>query len=182
MGQVERGRMVIGKLQMRWPKKPCEGSRFAGAEFGVAGMARAPYWHRQATQTLKPSLIATGFLCLALASGNAPATDCQQAVTTPELNQCAKIEQQKVEAKLNMVYQQVLRTLNEPDTESDKFSEMKQKLIQAQRAWVKFRELDCDAVYSFHAGGTIRTLMFIDCMQEHATQRIKDLEDTYGSK
>lgn len=68
MGQIERGRMVIGKLQMRWSKKPFEGSRFAGAEFGVAGMARAPYWRRQATQTLKPSLIATGFLCLAVKS------------------------------------------------------------------------------------------------------------------
>ncbi len=105
------------------------------------------------------------------------ALDCKKAVSTLEINECASIAEQKVEAKLNHVYQRVLKSLDQPDTETELYSEMKKKLINAQRAWVKFREADCDAVFQFHASGTIRTVMHIGCMQTHAERRIQDLEE-----
>lgn len=135
-----------------------------------------------ATHTMKPSHLIGTLLGMALACGSAHAIDCKQAITTPDINHCAKQEQLAVEARLNAAYQKTLKSLNEPDTEIEKYSEMKQKLIQAQRAWVKFRDLDCDAVYAFHAGGTIRTVMFLGCMQRHAEQRIKALDQTYGPR
>lgn len=131
---------------------------------------------------MKPSTAHGIFALLLLASGTAHAINCKEAITTPDLNHCAKQAQELVEVKLNKVYQQTLKELSQPDSEQEDYSEMKRKLIGAQRAWVKFRELDCDAVYTFHAGGTIRTVMFIGCMQKHAERRIKDLEDTYGAK
>lgn len=107
---------------------------------------------------------------------SALALDCNKAITTPEINQCAKIEQDKIEAKLNKIYQRVLKTLDKPDTEIEYYSKMKESLIAAQRAWVKFREADCDAVFEKNASGTIRTVMYIECMQARAEQRIKELE------
>ena len=70
----------------------------------------------------------------------------------------------------------MLKSLDKPDEELEKYSEMKKKLIVAQRAWVKFREADCAAVYAKSASGTMRTGLFIGCMQSHAEQRIKTLE------
>ena len=104
------------------------------------------------------------------------ALDCKTARSTPEINECASIEQQKVETKLNETYQRIIRSLDQPDTELEKFSQMKSSLIAAQREWGKFRDADCKAVYTFYQGGTIRGLMFTACMQSHAEDRIKDLQ------
>ncbi|MES2206878.1 MAG: lysozyme inhibitor LprI family protein [Pseudomonadota bacterium] len=104
------------------------------------------------------------------------ASNCNNAVTTPDINQCAKIEQEKVEVKLNLTYQDVIKRFSVPDTKDDKPSEIKESLVKAQRAWLKFREADCHAVYVQNQGGTIRTAMYIGCMQARAEQRIKELK------
>jgi len=117
---------------------------------------------------MKRSLIALGVSLLALA--DARALDCANAVTTPDMNECAAREQKVVEANLNRTYQQLLKDLNDPDSAATK-----KKLVVAQRAWVKFREADCAAVYEHYAGGTIRNLMHSGCMRGRAEQRIKEL-------
>lgn len=104
------------------------------------------------------------------------ALNCKKALTTSDINECARAEQKIVEAKLNKTYQRVLKGLDQPDNETEKYSEMKQKLIEAQSAWGQFRKADCDAVYARYAGGTIRSVMFIGCMLQHAEQRIEALE------
>ena len=108
-------------------------------------------------------------LLLAAGASSAYAVDCKNAVSTPEINECASIDQKKVEDKLNKVYQRVIKSIGEADT--------KKALVEAQRAWVKFREADCKAVYEQYKTGTIRSVMFIGCMQKHAEARIKDLEE-----
>lgn len=120
------------------------------------------------------------FACLLLAARPAHALDCQKAETTPELNECAARQQKAVELKLNQTYQQALKSLQQPDTEMDKFSATRQKLIEAQRAWVKFREADCEAVYLQHVSGSIRNLMFTGCLQKHAERRIEDLKAVFA--
>jgi len=113
---------------------------------------------------------------LATACAPALALDCKNAMSTPEINECAAAEQKAVESKLNQVYRRVIKSL---ETNKDSAA-AKDKLVLAQRAWVKFREADCDAVYENWAGGTIRTVMYIGCMRQHAEQRIKDLEGFEG--
>lgn len=115
------------------------------------------------------SSIVVLLLCL---SSPVLAIDCNKAITTPDINQCAYAEQQKVELKLNQTYQRVLKMLSRPDETSN----VKASLVKAQRAWVVFREADCTAIFDFWEEGTIRTVQRIGCMQEHAEFRIKQLE------
>jgi len=122
---------------------------------------------------MKALILATALWLMGAA---AFALDCKTAVTTPEVGECAAIEQRSVEAKLNVVYQRVLKSLDQPDTEVEKFSQMRSSLIAAQREWIKFRDADCQAVYTYYQAGTIRGLMFTACMKSHAENRIKDLE------
>jgi uncharacterized protein YecT (DUF1311 family) len=116
------------------------------------------------------------FTLLALCSLNAYALDCRKPLTTPEVNACADARQKRVEATLNAAYKRVLSRFERPDTESERFSEIKTKLIDAQRAWVAFREADCNAALANFGSGTGGTVVFIDCMQRHAERRIKDLK------
>jgi uncharacterized protein YecT (DUF1311 family) len=98
--------------------------------------------------------------------------NCDNAMTTHDINLCADAELQKVEKNLNVVYQRVMAALAKAEDPT-----VRTQLLEAQRAWVKFREADCDAVYSHHQGGTMRTVMHIGCMQQHAERRIADLEE-----
>ena len=109
-------------------------------------------------------------LLLALWSTSSFALDCQNAVSTPEINECAAAEQKKIEEQLNKTYQDALKRLAD-----DKAT--RTALVTAQRAWVKFREADCKAVYQRSIGGTIRTVMYLGCMQNRAETRIKELQD-----
>jgi uncharacterized protein YecT (DUF1311 family) len=127
---------------------------------------------RAAAPALRAML--TAIIQFAAVGASAAALDCEKAMSTPDVNECAAIELKAVEEKLNQVYQRTLKALDEDGKES---VEARQKLIVAQRAWVKFREADCDAVYQRRIGGTIRTIMYIGCMQGHAKERIKALED-----
>jgi len=83
---------------------------------------------------------------LAFCASATAAIDCEKAISTIDINECASIEQKQVEVRLNAVYQRVIKSLEHPDNEVERYSEMKASLIAAQRAWVKFREADCHAV------------------------------------
>lgn len=113
---------------------------------------------------------------LALSPG-AFGLDCRNAMTTPDLNACASIDQKKVETTLNKVYQRVLKSLDRSETSPQSSAAIRNAFVDAQRAWIKFREADCNAVYQKHVDGSIRTVMYIGCMQHHAERRIKDLEN-----
>ncbi len=120
--------------------------------------------------------VAVATLVTMLASRDASALDCANAITTPDINECVAIEKDKVEVKLNETYQRVLAFLDNSDPLiKEDAAKAKMKLKEAQRAWITFREADCDAVYAYNASGTIRTVMWIGCMQTHAEQRIAEL-------
>lgn len=124
------------------------------------------------------SAIVIAFLVVSLSAGSAQALDCANAITTPEINECASIEKDKVEAKLNDTYKKALAFLDNSDPLiKEDAAKAKAKLKEAQRAWIKFRETDCDAIYSFNASGTMRTVLWIGCMQSHAEQRINELNN-----
>ncbi|WP_287815523.1 lysozyme inhibitor LprI family protein [Pseudomonas sp.] len=107
----------------------------------------------------------------------APKPDCANASTTPEMTQCAALDADAAEAKLNATYKQLIQNLSQPDTESEQYSETRQKLQIAQRAWIKFRDADCEAVYQANSGGTLRGLAALGCKRNRAEQRTRELQD-----
>lgn len=122
-------------------------------------------------------------VCLALpAVAFAQVDPCLSQNSTAEMNACAKIEFDKDEKALNDTYQQLLKQITKPDQDGVRYSEVKKKLIEAQRAWVSFRKKDCDAVYTYNESGTIRTLEFLGCMRAHTVQRTKELKNFVAEK
>ncbi|WP_043649915.1 lysozyme inhibitor LprI family protein [Chitinilyticum litopenaei] len=123
----------------------------------------------------------TRLFAVLLCIGAAPAwaLDCQKAVTTPEIEQCARSAQEKTEQKLNAVYRSVLKQIDalskNPDTPEQ--AGLKKQFVDAQRLWVKFREADCQAVYTYWSGGSVRGTMYLGCMQARAEQRISELQE-----
>jgi len=101
--------------------------------------------------------------------------DCATALSDPDINECASRDFERAETALNAAYKTLLADLKKMGTDIPDALEARQKLIEAQREWVKFRDSDCDAKFALNKGGTIRTLMYFSCMTSHAEQRTKEL-------
>ena len=103
--------------------------------------------------------------------------NCDSPGTTLEIHDCLHAKLKKTEATLNATYQRALREFSKPDIPgSIHFSEAKRDLIEAQRAWVTYREKDCSAVYALAVGGSVRGQLSLECMQDRTEQRIRELE------
>jgi uncharacterized protein YecT (DUF1311 family) len=87
----------------------------------------------------------------------------------------------ELEVTLNATYRRILGEYDERAKNEPAFGEAKKSLIKAQQLWVKFREADCNAVYDFHADGSIRIPASLQCENNQATMRTKQLEDQYES-
>jgi uncharacterized protein YecT (DUF1311 family) len=80
-------------------------------------------------------------------------------------------------SKLNAAYRKLLDDLdNAPPEMKEHHKSAKSSVIIAQRAWLKFRDSDCQAVYDI-ADGTSKTPLSISCEAEHDLLRAKQLED-----
>ena len=110
-------------------------------------------------------LIAT-FSSLAIARQVRKKNPCDNAQTQAEMNDCAAKEYRAADQKLNKLY---------ADLSSKLEPERLAKLKEAQRAWIKFRDADCEFQAYLNKGGTIYPLVYDGCLTENANNRIKQL-------
>ncbi|MEC4985607.1 MAG: lysozyme inhibitor LprI family protein [Oscillatoria sp. PMC 1068.18] len=111
--------------------------------------------------------ISTPSVTLAEAIPVAQAPNCNNPQTQSEMNQCAAIASRNSDRQLNQVYQQLLPRLS---------SSRKQKLIQAQRAWITFRDTSCEFERSEFAGGSIEPAIYNGCLANLTQRRTQELE------
>ena len=95
---------------------------------------------------------------------------CKDAVSTKDMQDCMDNEWKKSDAELNRVYQESLKKLK---------PEQAALLKKAQRAWLSYRDAQCDADYKMFAGGTAAPLALTQCRVTLTQERTKTLEDTY---
>src|SRR5262249_1188856 len=80
---------------------------------------------------------------------------CDKAQTQVEMNDCAAKESRAADQKLNKLYAELSAKL-EPERLA--------KLKEAERAWVKFRDADCDFQSSIYKGGTMYPMIYSFCL------------------
>lgn len=93
--------------------------------------------------------------------------NCKEPQTQFEINACAGIEYRNADNRLNQVYQQLL-----PNLAADR----KQKLILAQRAWINFRDANCEFERSQFEGGTMAPAAQAGCLAQLTKTRTEQLE------
>ena len=82
---------------------------------------------------------------------------------------------------LNEVYGVIINKIKSGGLSSslvDK-TDLKQSLVVSQRAWLRFKGLNCDAYYTLHSGGKQRNEARMECEIEMTNQRIQYLKLTY---
>ncbi len=94
---------------------------------------------------------------------------CPNALTQLEINRCAGEQFKKADAKLNGVYKRITDKLSSTD---------RANLLEAQRAWLKYRDANCTADRLFH-GGSLAPTIEAFCLQDVTETRTKELIRIY---
>lgn len=123
-------------------------------------------------------------LATAARSNDLDAPDCANATDTQTTTICAANELDEVDKELNAVYKKALAAQAEEDklradnNMSD--AEAVKSLKTAERAWITYRDANCDAINAANLGGTGYAAFIVDCQTEMTRNRIKELKDMIG--
>lgn len=96
------------------------------------------------------------------------AQDCDKNQLT--MNTCAQHRFEQADRTLNRLFRQKLQQLETPAA--------KERLRDAQRAWIAFRDKDC--LYNTgprEESGSIWPLLRLSCMERHTAQRVEALQE-----
>ncbi len=116
-------------------------------------------------------LVALSLIAEATALRAQAAEGCDApGLSRAELNDCYGNVFKKADAELNVLYQQVTARLKD-DQATTKL------IVAAQRAWVTFRDAECDFSASRVAGGTALGVILAICLDKLTLKRIDDFKN-----
>ena len=96
--------------------------------------------------------------------------DCNHLKVTTEIKSCLVIQHEMLNDRLTNTYHLALSTLPKAD---------RKNLINAQRAWVRFKEADCYAAIAADAGGTAASIIGLNCTNNKISAREKEIKELY---
>jgi uncharacterized protein YecT (DUF1311 family) len=123
---------------------------------------------RRTPDMLRRTIAGMGTAALLLLFALAPPDRCDSPQTQAEMNRCAGEELRRNDAQLNVAYSRLLKKLD-PNRRA--------KLQKAERAWVAFRDAQCDYEGSESEGGSIQPLEIAACKTELTKARIAQLRE-----
>ncbi|HEY6815260.1 MAG TPA: lysozyme inhibitor LprI family protein [Croceibacterium sp.] len=127
-------------------------------------------------------MIGVTALLLVAQAGAADAIDCDTTVIQPELNRCAEQDLVSADGALNAQWQETAAFMKARDENGGPRDDGRpgyfEILLASQRAWLAFRDAQCNAESMFERGGQIHPMMAAHCkayMTELRTQQLRDL-------
>ncbi len=116
----------------------------------------------------------------AFAQSNAdePKINCAKAETQADLNTCAGFDFDKADKALNAQYKKTRAAMVAIDADLDNNMKGAEKaLIKAQRAWVDYRDGECEAQGFQARGGSMEPMLVSGCKADLTKKRTKELKD-----
>jgi uncharacterized protein YecT (DUF1311 family) len=92
---------------------------------------------------------------------------CASPLTQFDMNQCAGKAFRAADATMNQVYRRLVLMLDEDE---------KAQLKEAQTAWLKYRDTNCEFVADQYKGGSIRPLIKATCLGDMTKRRTTELK------
>jgi uncharacterized protein YecT (DUF1311 family) len=121
---------------------------------------------------MRASLAAlVALLAVAAVAGptRAQADDCDSAQGQADMNECYGKAFKASDAELNKLYKEITARLkDDPDTT--------RLLVATQRAWVAFRDAECNFQEAAVAGGTAAPMIHAMCLDGQTKSRIDDFK------
>ncbi len=121
--------------------------------------------------------------CVLLIDAPAPAQDavpidCKDATTQSDMNVCAAEEYQEADKALNaqwLATKKAAAVWDDLIEAEERPRGAEERLLKAQRAWLAYRDSQCDAVGFSVEGGTIQPLVVSNCLADLTRKRTEEL-------
>jgi len=113
---------------------------------------------------------------------------CDSAMSQMELNQCAGEQYHKADVRLNVIYRRAVEFMEKNlaeaqdhnDADLTKYNRRAiEKLKAAEKVWIQYRDLHCDAARHQNMGGSMSPMIWGFCMAETTLDRIQELKSAY---
>jgi uncharacterized protein YecT (DUF1311 family) len=100
------------------------------------------------------------------------------------MTECIWSHYRDADAELNRVWRDVLATIEGADyLPANEIAAWRDELVQAQRAWVQFKEHDCEGAVAYEwYGGSGADAAVGACLYSHTRARIDDLIARYEDR
>ncbi len=112
----------------------------------------------------------------------APTPNCTDPQSNYEMKLCAQREFETADKELNAVYGEAMKSAREQYRSTqrepgyEKMPDLEERLRKAQRAWLAFRDANCDYQYVIYYGGSMAGLSYIACKADMTKVRVKELK------
>ena len=107
---------------------------------------------------------------LTFSFGAAAVEECE-GVSTAEILKCLGDQYQSADDALNEIYQDLRENCLRDDGKGFR------KLQNAQRAWITYRDLNCEWAGHAMAGGTGENILRLSCLTHMTEQRAEELNE-----
>lgn len=107
--------------------------------------------------------------------------NCTDPQTQADMNQCAGREAADADAELNMIYKEVVAHYEKMDRASETTEGVK-RLRAAQRAWIAFRDAQCELAGYEALGGSMETLLVSRCEADLTKRRAAELRQMLSGR
>jgi uncharacterized protein YecT (DUF1311 family) len=102
--------------------------------------------------------------------------NCLDLQTQTEMNICAQEDFQAADKELNTKYKQARDLTRKRDEGSDvELKGADEALVRAQRAWIAYRDAQCDSAAFQSRGGSMQPLVLSSCKANLTRARVKEL-------
>lgn len=109
-------------------------------------------------------------------SAAAQDVDCTTTMAQQEMNFCAEAEWQVADAELNATYQEVMAAMKAMDRDLPvELRGAEEALRAAQRAWIPYRDANCEAAGFAMRGGSAEPLLVYGCLRQMTADRTDEL-------
>ncbi|MFS2177078.1 lysozyme inhibitor LprI family protein [Rhizobium pisi] len=130
---------------------------------------------------LKICLVGAAML---LISGAACAQDveCKNPQTQSDMTSCEAARHDAADKALNAQYKKTRAAMVAIDKDLDgDIKGAEQALVKAQRAWIDYRDAECDAAGFQARGGTMEPMLVAGCLADITDKRTKELKELEDS-
>lgn len=103
--------------------------------------------------------------------------NCADPQTQMEMTQCAGEDYDKADKDLNVEYQKLRKLLGERDKAADENGKGSvDALVAAQRAWVAYRDANCNLAGFQARGGSMEPQLVASCLAQMSRDRTQELK------
>lgn len=109
-----------------------------------------------------------------------PDVDCENATTQMDMNYCAGQDYGAADADLNEAYKATMAAMKAKDTELAEIDPnsvgAEAALRKAQRAWIDYRDGQCDLAGFEARGGSMEPMLVSTCLADLTRKRTEELK------